>query len=66
MTFLTQKTFSRLQLSCWLQVEKFEFIAKGLVDDFDQKFEVLFILNFLGQIDQKECLAMSLIENELS
>ena len=39
-TFLTQETFSRLQISWYLEVEKFAFVAKGIVHDFYQRIKV--------------------------
>ena len=60
-------SFSRLKKHSYYKVAKFAFFAKGLIHHFDQKFEVsLPFFTFLCQIDQKECLAMFLIENELS
>ena len=58
-------TLFLLQISSYLGVEIFAFFPKGLVHDFDNKFVVFFTFTFLGQIHQKESLAMFLIENEL-
>ena len=42
-TFLTQETFSRLQISWYLEVEKFAFVAKGIVHDFYQRKKFLYL-----------------------
>ena len=49
-TFLTQKTFSTLQISWYLEVEKFALFAKGLVHDFNKKSEVFLISLFSAKL----------------
>ena len=59
------KSCSTLQISWYLEVEKFALFAKGLVHDFNQKFEVSLISLYSAKLLKKKCLAMFLIENEL-
>ena len=55
-------SFSRLKKHRYQKVPKFAFFTEGLVHSSGQKVKKK---NFLGQIDEKECMAMFMTENEL-
>ena len=61
--FLAQKTFSRLQVNWYFEVEKLHFFATGLVYGCSQKFDISYLSFFSAKVIEKSvhCLDFSLL-----